>query len=326
MKIINSMIKPRFATAITFALLAATFASGQQSPAKTSTPTPAAAASSANTVVLKVGGKNVTKGEIDYLLNTLSPQAQKEVKSQGKRSVGDQYAVMMVLYQAGVGQHLDQSDQYLRDMKQHRRQLLAQLEYQDLLSKVQVTQPEISSYYAAHPDEFREAQVRQIAIRLKPATGSATDAGLTLDQAQTKANEIRGALASGMDPAKVSQQYSIPNEVRVAANPQNIADSPQLPPFVKAVFTLGIGQFTKPAEASGALVMLQVTGQSKMSLKDATASIAQGLRQQKMQAQIAAMKNKANIWMDQGFFGSEPASSGTAPAGNSGGAPGSTKP
>ncbi|HUY12333.1 MAG TPA: peptidyl-prolyl cis-trans isomerase [Terriglobia bacterium] len=320
------MIKPRFAGAIAFALLAANFASGQQSAVKTATSPPATANTPASAVVLKVGNKNVTKEEIDYLLTTLSPQAQKEVESRGKRSVGDQYAVMMILYQAGVGQHLDQSDQYHKDMTQHRRQLLAQLEYQDLLSKVQVTQPEVSAYYASHPEEFREAQVRQVAIRLKPATGSATDPGLTLEQAQTKANEIRGALASGMDPAKVAQQYSVPNEVRVTANPQTIADSPQLPPFVKDVFSLGIGQFTKPTEASGALVMLQVTGQSKMPLTDATASIEQALRQQKMEAQIAAMKSQAKIWMDQGYFGSEPASSSTAPPGNSVGPTGSPKP
>ncbi len=330
MKMICTMKQQKWVWAIAVALFAATPTLAQQPAGKTSAPPASEAATAggppaANSVVMKVGTQSVTKGDIDYLLGTLSPQAQKDVESRGKRSVGDQYAVMMVLYQAAVGQHLDLSDQYRKEMAQHRRQVLAQLEYQNLVSKVQVTQPEIGEYYSGHPDEFRQAQVRQIAIRLKPEGGAATDQGLTLEQAQAKANEIRGALASGMDPAKVAQQYAVPNQVVVGADPQTIADSPRLPPFVKAVFNLGIGQFTQPAQANGALVMLQVTGQSKMSLKDASSSIEQALREQKMAAQIAAMKNKANIWMDQTYFGSEPASSSATQPGNTGGAPASPR-
>ncbi|MGH9453648.1 MAG: peptidylprolyl isomerase [Terriglobia bacterium] len=315
MKRICTIKKPEFAWAIAVALFAVAPTFAQQPAAKTSTP-PASAASAAatvpaaNSVVLKVGNESVTKGDIDYLLATLSPQAQKAVESQGKRSVGDQYAVMMVLYQAAMGQHLDQSKEYSKEMTQHRRQVLAQLEYQSLLSRLQVNQPEIGQYYSSHSNQFREAQVRQIAIRLKPADGTAADKGLTLEQAQAKANEIRGALASGMDGAKVAQQYNVPDQVAISANPQTIEDSPRLPAFVKDVFNLGIGQFTKPAEAGGALVMLQVTGQSKMSLKEATPAIEQALREQKMGSQIAAMKEKANIWMDQTYFSAEPASSG----------------
>lgn len=321
MKRICTIKKQELVWAIAVALFAVAPTLAQRPAGANSTP-PASAASAAtsksavDSIVLKVGNESVTKGDIDYLLATLSPQAQKAVESQGKRSVGDQYAVMMVLYQAAMGEHLDQSREYSKEMTQHRRQVLAQLEYQRLLSKVQVDQPEIGQYYSSHSNQFREAQVRQIAIRVKPAEGTAADKGLTLEQAQAKANEIRGALASGMDAAKVAQQYNVPDQVAVSASPQTIEDSPRLPAFVKDVFNLGIGQFTKPAEAGGALVMLQVTGQSKMSLKDATPAIEQALRDQKMGSQIAAMKEKANIWMDQTYFSSEPASSGGSQPGN----------
>jgi hypothetical protein len=325
MKMISKMNKPGWAWASVFALFITGTAFAQQPAGQ---PPPAGATVSggssqlaANSVVMKVGTKTVTKQDIDYLLGTLSPQAQKQVESQGKRSIGDQYAMMMILYQAAVGQRLDQSDQYRMEMSQHRRQVLAQLEYQSLLSKMQVTQPEVSAYYSAHADEFREAQVRQIAIRLKSPSGGAADQGLTLEQAQEKANEIRGALASGMDPAKVAQQYGVPNQVVVSTTPQTIADTPQLPAFAKAVFNLGIGQFTQPAQANGALVVLQVTGQSKMSLKDATPAIEQALRQQKMQAQIAALKSRTNIWMDPAYFGSAPVSSSTTQPGAATSAP-----
>ncbi|MGH9430045.1 MAG: peptidylprolyl isomerase [Terriglobia bacterium] len=331
MKRIGTMKKQEFVWAIAVALLAALPTFAQQPAGKTSAPpaSPASKAASepaASSVVLKVGNESVTKGDIDYLLGTLSPQAQKSVESRGKRSVGDQYVVMMVLYQAGLGEHLDQSEPYRKEMTQHRRQVLAQLEYQRLLSKVQITQPEIGQYYSSHADEFREAKVRQVAIRLKAEGGGASGQGLTVEQAQAKATEIRGALASGLDPAKVAQQYAVPNEVVISADPQTIEDTPRLPPFVKEVFSLGIGQFTKPAQASGALVMLQVTGQSKMSLTDASSSIEQTLRQQKMESQLAAMKTKANIWMDQAYFGPEPASSSAAYPANSAGAPAGQKP
>jgi hypothetical protein len=55
-----------------------------------------------------------------------------------------------------------------------------------------------------------------------------------------------------------------------------------------------------------------VAGQSQMSLKDASQAIDQALRNQKIQEQIAAMKNKAGIQMDQKYFGSGPVSSNSA--------------
>jgi PPIC-type PPIASE domain len=330
MKAIPKIKYQVFVWAIAVAVLTTLPALAQQPAAKTATPpasatSAAASADSASHVVLKVGNQSVTKGDIDYLLATLSPQARKSVAKQGKRSVGDQYAVMMVLYQAGLTGHLDQSDEYRKEMAQHSRQLLAQLEYQRLLSQLQVTQTEVGEYYSSHPQEFREAQVRQIAIRLKPADGAAASNGLTLAQAQAKMTAIRGALASGLDPSKVSQQYGVANQV-VIRDAQTISDGPNLPPFVKAVFNLGIGQFTKPADAGGALVMLQVISQSKMSLKDASSDIEQSLRERKMESTIAAMKSKANIWMDQSYFGPEPSSSSTAQPGSSTGTASNSKP
>src|SRR5690349_17285105 len=48
-------------------------------------------------VVLRVGDKKFTKADMDRLIATLNPQSQHAIAAQGKKSLGDQYAVVVAL-------------------------------------------------------------------------------------------------------------------------------------------------------------------------------------------------------------------------------------
>ena len=92
---------------------------------KSSSPTPAAAksVSSAQKVVLTVGNFKVTKEEMDFLFNNLSPQVRQAVATHGFSSLGQEYALMLLLSQKAVDDHLDASPDFRReiDLKKHAR-------------------------------------------------------------------------------------------------------------------------------------------------------------------------------------------------------------
>jgi len=265
----------------------------------------------ANKVVLKVGNVQVTQADVDFIMQSLSPQARQQLASQGRRSIGDQYATLLVLSQAAQSDHLDSSPLFQKALEQRREQLLASLEYQKLASKAVVTPAEVNQYYSTHTSQFQEVQIREVAIRKAQQGQKSTAPGLPPQAAQARAEAIRKALASGQDAAKVAQQFAVPNEVIVGTQPRTIQNSPNLPAFVKSAFQLKNGELSPVQDTPNAIVFFQVVGHPEITLQQAAPTIANALRQQKVDAAVANLKKQTPIWMDQTYF-SQPLASSTA--------------
>ncbi len=268
------------------------------------TPDSASGSADSNKVVLKVGNMQVTQSDVDFLVRTLSPQQQQQLQHEGKRTLGEQYATMLVLSQAAASQHLDSSPVFQKAMEQHRNQLLAELEYQNLLQKAAVTPAEVNQYYTTHQDDFKQAQVREVAIRKKSQGAQGNGTGLAPAEAKAKAEAIRKALASGEDPKLVAKNFAVPNEVIVETEPRTIQNSPSLPAFAKTAFQLKPGEISQVEDTPSMLVFFQVVSHPQVSLKDATPEIENALRQQKVQTEVEGLKKNTPIWMDPSYFGS----------------------
>lgn len=278
---------------------------------------PAASATSnsadANKVVLKVGKAQVTQSDVDFVLQSLSPQARQQVESEGRRSIGDQYATLLVLSQVAESDHLDSSLTFQKAMEQRREQLLASLEYQKLASKAIVTPTEVNQYYSAHTSEFQQAKIREVAIRKANAGQSGNGSGLSPQAAQIRAEAIRKALASGEDAGKVAQQYAVPHEVVVDTQTRTIQNNPGLPEFVKSAFQLKKGELSPIQDTPNAIVFFQVVDHPQITLQQVAPEIENALRQQKVDAAVENLKKQTTIWMDQTYFNSQPASGSTKP-------------
>lgn len=281
--------------------------------AQTGHPAASRAANSADNskVVLKVGKDQVTQSDVDFVLKSLSPQARQQIESQGRRSIADQYATLLVLSQAAESNHLDSSSTFQKAMKQRREQLLASLEYQRLASKAMVTPAEVNQYYSAHSSEFQQAQIREVAIRKAQAGQSGS--GLSPQAAQARAESIRKALASGEAVEKVAQQYAVPQEVVVDTQIRTIHNDPGLPEFVKSAFQLKKGELSPIQDTPNAIVFFQVVDHPQMTLQEAAPQIENALRQQKVDAEVESLKKQTTIWMDQSYFSSQPSSTPAKP-------------
>jgi parvulin-like peptidyl-prolyl isomerase len=184
--------------------------------------------------------------------------------------------------------------------------LLAQAAYESIVEQTKVSPEEVSQYYSTHPEEFDQAQVRQVVIRKKPDGAKEGTPGLLAQEAKAKAEEIRKAFAAGGDAAKATQDLSIPNVVQIDSQPRTIRRG-QLPADLdKAAFQLKDGAISDPFETPQALVLVQVAGRRHLELKDVSTEVENRLREQKVQAAIDELRNKTSVWMDEEYFAAPP--------------------
>jgi hypothetical protein len=263
---------------------------------------PTAQSTSPDKVVLRVGDEAVTEGELDGVANSLTADAQKKLATQGRRSLGDQYALIILLSQDALNHHLDSTPAFQRMLAMARRQLLAQAAFQEVLRQSTVTPEEISKYYAAHQSEFDQVQIRQVVVRKKAEGAKEGTPGLTAEEAKTRAEEIRKALSSGEDPKKVAERFVVPNVIRVDVEPLAIRRGTIRADMDKAAFELHEGQVSDVYDLVQSLVFFQVVSRKSLELKEASSQVENSLRQQKVDNTLAELKKNAKIWMDESYF------------------------
>jgi peptidyl-prolyl cis-trans isomerase C len=292
----------------------------QASPALQSTAEPAtqkaasAQASSPEKVVLKVGEAKVTQADVDYLIGSLSPQVQQAVETRGRKPVGDEYAMMVLLSQKAQSDHLDASPSFQRKIALEKLQVLAQEEYQKIAEGIHVSPDEVNTYYNAHKDSFEEAQVREFVARKKAADAKAGDPGLSAEEAKTRLASIQKAIEAGTDIKEVAKKFDVPNVVMVNPESQTVHKGEMIPDLDKAAFELKPNQFSVPVDTPQAVVVLQVLTHQQQEVSAVSGQIENELRQQKLRTAMDDMKAKANIWMDPEYFKEPEASTGASAA------------
>jgi hypothetical protein len=276
---------------------------GGQAPAK---PAPSAAtvaqSSSPNKVVLKVGDASVTQGEVESLIQGLAPQAQKALANQGRRPLGDEYVRILLLSQEALSHHLESTPAFKDMLAIHRREILAALAYQEIVRQSPVTPEEISSYFAAHQNDFSEAKIQDVVIRIRPEGAKEGTPGLTAEEAKTRAAEIHKALTSGDDPKKLAEKYRVPNVVRVDAEPSSVRRGSLPADMEKAAFELKEGEISQVFDLGQSLAFFKVVSRKVEELKNVSSQIEDKLRKQKVDSALDALKKKANVWMDDAYF------------------------
>jgi parvulin-like peptidyl-prolyl isomerase len=269
-------------------------------------------------VVLKVGDQQFTKADIDRLILDLAPQTQRTIAAQGKRPLGDQYALYVMLSRQAQLHHLDQTPDFLHKIAVQKLMLEAQAASEEIAQKVVVTPDDIQQYYTAHAADYDEIMVRQIVVRKKiadpqagpehPAASAGT--GLAPEEAKARAEAIRKELAGGADIKKVMEEFKASGDVIIDAEPRKVRRGGMRPEMEKVAFALKDGEVSEPVDVPQALISFQVTGHSHVELKDTTQEIEKNLRQQKVDAALAEIKKNTTVWMDEQYFGAPPKPSG----------------
>jgi hypothetical protein len=264
-------------------------------------------------VVLKVGDKQFTRAEMDVLVGNLGPQAQRAMATQGRKQLGEQFALIVMLSRQAENHHLDLTPEFTRKLAFQKQQLEAQSAYEEINQQAKVSPEEVQQYYTAHTADYDEISVRQIVVRIKaPAPQAGAGAtppagpGLSPEEAKTRAAAIRKELAAGTDIKKIMEDFKAPGDVIIEADPRKLRHGGMRPEMEKVAFTLKDGEISEPLEVPQALVIFQVTGHSHADLKDVTAEIERKLHQEKIDAAMAEVKKNNALWMDDQYFAGPP--------------------
>lgn len=300
--ILNSLLAGALSALVCFAQSSPAAKSAGQSATPSSSASSKTTAESPHKVVLKVGSVQVTKSEIDYLIKNLSPQIQRAVAIRGRKPIGNEYAMMVLLSQKAKSEHLDTAPDFQRKMALDKLQLLAQEEYRIMEESTQVSPAEITSYYNAHKSDFEQAKIREFVVRKKEGDAKAGAPGLSATEAKARLASIQKAIEAGTPPKEVAKKFDVPNVVMVNPKPVTVRKGEMLPALDKVAFALKDKQFSQPVETAHAFVLMQMLDHERPTEKDVADQIKDHLRQQKLQAALDAMKAKANIWMDPVYF------------------------
>ena len=274
----------------------------QKPPVKPpSAPLPASA-SDLDKVVMKVGDEKVTQADLDFIIATMNPQAKRALATQGRKALGDQYATMMVLEQRAVAEHLDSSPAFIRQLTMQRRQLLAEAAYSEIARQAAVTPEETNQYFTAHAEELGQFKIRQVAIRKRPEGAAEGTKGLPVEEAKTRAEDIRKAMIAGADPKKVAEQFQVPDVVIIDVEPRDVGRDAMRPDMQKAASQLKDGEVSEVFDLPQVLLFFQLVGHRQPELKEVSAQIEKSLRQKKIEAALADLKKEAHIWTDDAYF------------------------
>jgi hypothetical protein len=295
-----------------------------KTPAPATAPAPAPGATAApkpegleppDKVVLKVGDQQFTKADMDRLIASLPPQAQQALAARGKKALGDQYAVMVMLSQQAHLHHLDQTPAFAQKLAFQKQQLEAQAAFEEINQQATPTPQEVQQYYAAHAADYDEITARQIIIRKKPpepkpdpshpadsAHPAPTGPGLAPDAAKAAVEAVRKELLAGTDIKKIMAEYP-PGTVTIDAAPQQFRRGRGMRPEIdKVAFALKDGEISDPVDLPSVLLFVQVISHSHADLKTVTPEIERALRQEKVQAAMDVVKKNSNMWMDDQYF------------------------
>ena len=270
-----------------------------------STPTPANNVSlSSERVVLKVGNIQVTQAAFETMVSDL--EAQQGPADLSRKTIGDNYASLLMLSQQAVAQHLESSPEVVRQLALDRTQILSNAEYARLKAQANPTAEEIRAYYNAHLADYDVVQIRRLFIWTNNE-GSKSGHGLSQQQATALAAAVRKAYASGGDVSKVVQDaVHDPNSVVFDTEPLTFQRGEMPPRLDEAAFALKEGGWTELNDAPGTFVFLQVVKRSRRDLKEVSPQIEKKLQAQKLKDEMDDLKKKAGIWMDEQYFAPPP--------------------
>jgi peptidyl-prolyl cis-trans isomerase C len=290
-----------------------------KTPSATVAPAPGTAQTPTdpNKVVLSIGNTKITAAEYDKLVDALPQQYQTYARGAGKRQFAENLVQLRLLADEAEKRNLDKQPKVQEQIAFQRSNLLAQAMFESLQQDTKVDDNLVQLYYDAHKNEYESVRAKHILIRVKgaPMPGAAGKPELTDEQALAKAEEIRQKLVAGGDFAAIAKAES--DDTGSAQQGGELGEfrhGMMVPPFEQAAFALKPGEVSQPVKSPFGYHIIVVEEHKLKTLADVKPDIEKALRPEMARKQVQAMRDKASVQIDDGFFGPAPEAHPPVPA------------
>jgi parvulin-like peptidyl-prolyl isomerase len=267
-------------------------------------------------VVLTIDTATFTAAQYDALVDALPQQYQSFARGAGKRQFAENLVQLTLLAQDAEKKGIDKKPEVKQQIAVSRQDILARAMFEDIQQNTKVDEAMVQAFYDAHKNEYESVKAKHILIRVKgaPMPGAEGKPELTDEQALAKANEVRAKLVGGADFAVVAKADS--DDTGSAAQGGDLGEfrrGMMVPPFEQAAFSLKVGEISQPVKSPFGYHIIVVQEHKLKTLADSRADIEKAIRPDIARKAVEAMRSKANIKIDEGFFGPAPAAAAPAP-------------
>jgi len=205
-------------------------------------------------IVAIVGGRKITRHDVDSLIATAPPSAQSQLRDpQGYRDVVKRMVIQEAMYNAAVRAGLERDSSYLAQVKLSARDVLMRRFYEVKIQALPaIDDSALESYYKANPSEFAihaRAKVRHIVVPTR-----------------AKALEIRRALEKGALWDQTCAKYSTDKTTKadggligwIAKDSYLVPGIGKAPEIVAAAYSLPIDQVSQPLKSGAGWHLIRV--------------------------------------------------------------------
>jgi PPIC-type PPIASE domain len=260
-----------------------------------------------NHVVIVVGGKKMTAGDVERFIQSLPPPYRTFYRGAGKHLLPQVIVRMKVLAAQARKENLEESSEVQRAIHIATESILANAAEKNIRQNISVSSDEIQKAYEARKAEFEQVHVRSIFMRAKASVGTqspgAKHSGSPEGKGQKKLEEIRKKLVRGADFAQLAEKYSEDVTTAKKGGDMGYVQLSKMPPaLASAVNSLRAGQLSDVVPLPYGYELIQVLDKRTESLDDVKSSLETQIRQQKFENALNGLAQKYNVWVDTEFF------------------------
>lgn len=199
-------------------------------------------------VVALVNGRAITQAEFDLRWDEISPATKSRYEKEGgKRQFLDELITKELLLQEARRRGLDQDETIRNKTHRYKEQLiLDELLKGKLQSTIELTQEELTAYYATHAGELLDPLKANLSVMLLPNVYAAKD--------------LESQIHRGGSFAKFAQRYSIDEKTKGKAGDLGPYRKGLVPPEVDDVIhTLKLGMVSAPIKTDNGYYLVMLT-------------------------------------------------------------------
>jgi peptidyl-prolyl cis-trans isomerase C len=270
-----------------------------------------------NQVILTIGSTTITVGQYTRLVDALPPQYQAFARGAGKRQFAENLVQLTLLAAEAEKRNLDKTPQLQEQLAVNRKDILARAMFEEMQKSIKVDDAAVQKYYDDHKNDYESVKGKHILIRVQGAPMPATPGKpeLTDEQALAKAKEVRAKLVAGGDFAVLAKTES--DDTGSAQQGGDLGEfrhGMMVPPFEQAAFALKIGEISEPVKSPFGYHIIVVQEHKIKTLAEVRPDIEKQLGPELARKEVEAMREKATVKIDDGFFGPAPAATPTPAA------------
>ncbi len=191
---------------------------------------------SVDKVLAVVGDREITVGDVDTVLTTLSPQQQVMFSTDyGRDKILQELINKELIYLWAENNNIDETEAFQNDLENMKRSLMTTHAVREILKDVTVTEEDVAEYFDSHSEEFTDpAQIKASHILVESE-----------DQAIEILAELEGEKLTFEEAAK---EYSKGPSAEKGGALGFFSKGQMVPEFENAAFELETGEFSEPVK------------------------------------------------------------------------------